>query len=80
MQMRQQIFKVSLEQNNKTDVNIISEVFIAKQMCKKGNWFCDFSNDTDFLCDNVQNGKKGNTWCQKHADNFGGASPYSEAF
>ena len=31
MQMRQQIFKVSLEQNNKTDVNIISEVKCAKK-------------------------------------------------
>ena len=33
---------VSFCQNGKTDVNVTSEVFIAQQICSKGNKFRDF--------------------------------------
>lgn len=35
--MRQKIFAFSLWQNNKTDINVTSEAFIAQQTCRIGN-------------------------------------------
>ena len=41
--MRQKIFAFSLWQNNKTDINVTSEAFIAQKTCRIGYWFGDFS-------------------------------------